>query len=131
MRQEDKDEIWHLDRRLPLEALRDALAVCEFNRAVLLDGKVVFIYGVAGTKGGAGVPWLLASDLLKEVTKPFIKNSKGYLEELFRGYTALYNVAWSKNVVHIRWLEWLGFEIMPAVPMGPDGELYHKFIKVN
>ena len=130
MRQEDKDEIWHLARKLPMEALEDAMEVCDYNKAVLLDGKVVCIFGVGGPKGGMGVPWMLASDLLKDISKPFLRECKEYVQEMSRGYTSLYNVAWSKNVVHIKWLQWLGFEIKPAIPMGPDGELYHEFIKV-
>lgn len=130
MRQEDKDEIWHLARKLPMEALRDALEVCDYNQAVLLDGKVVCIFGVGGTKGGVGIPWMLASELLSDISKTFLRECKEYVEEMSKGYTSLYNIAWSKNVVHIKWLKWLGFEIRPAIPMGPDGELYHEFIKV-
>ena len=130
MRQEDKDEIWHLARVLPMEALKLSLEACDYNRAVLLDGKVVFIFGVGGTKGGVGVPWMLASPLLTKVRKQFLRESKAALEEMSEGYTSLYNVAWSKNEVHINWLKWLGFEIKPAIPMGPDGELYHQFFKV-
>lgn len=129
MRQEDKDEIWHLARALPLECLQDALKHCAYNRTVLLDGRVVCIFGVGGQKGGTGTPWMLASPLLKDIGKPFLKESKAFLDEMSQEYSLLYNVAWSKNEVHIKWLRWLGFEILPAVPMGPDGELYHEFFK--
>jgi hypothetical protein len=130
MRQEDKDEIWHLARKTPEEALRDAYDTCPYNRAVLLEGRVVCIFGIGGEKGGVGVPWMLASPLLTKIKKPFLRECKAWLDEMSEGYTSLYNAAWSKNTVHIQWLRWLGFEIKPAVPMGPDGELYHEFFKV-
>jgi hypothetical protein len=130
MRQEDKDEIWHLARRTPQEALTFAYERCAYNRAVLLDGRVVCIFGIGGEKGGVGIPWMLASPLLTKVRKSFLRECKAWLEEMSEGYTTLYNVAWSKNTVHIQWLQWLGFDIKPAVSMGPDGELYHEFFKV-
>ena len=130
MRQEDRDEIWHLARKTPEEALLQAYQSCEFNRTVLLDNKVVCIFGCGGTKGGAGIPWMLASPLLTKIKKPFLRESRMWLEEMSEGYTYLYNAAWSKNDTHIQWLNWLGFDIRPAIPMGPDGELYHEFFKV-
>ena len=131
MRQEDKDEIWHLARALPLECLQDSLKYCDYNRTVLLDGRVVCIFGVGGQKGGTGTPWMLASPLLKNIGKSFLRESKAFLDEMSQEYSMLYNVAWSKNEVHIKWLQWLGFEIRPATPMGPDGELFHEFYKVT
>lgn len=130
MRQEDKDEVWHLARLTPLDALRMSINDCEFNRAVLLDGQVVFMYGVGNAGNGVGVPWMLASPLLSKVRKQFIRECREGLEEMSQGYKILRNVAWSKNDEHIRWLTWLGFQFNPAVPMGPDGELYHEFYKV-
>lgn len=131
MRQEDRDEIWHLARVLPEEALVGGLMSCEYNRTVLLDGKVVCMFGIGGTKGEVGVPWMLASDLLLKIRKPFLRECKEFLREMSEGFPSLSNVAWSKNTTHIKWLRWLGFEIKPAIPMGPDGELYHEFSKVN
>lgn len=130
MRQEDKDEIWHLARISPGEALNAALEVCDYNRVVLLDGKVVCIFGIGGVKGEVGVPWMLASDLLKSIRKPFVRECRGYLEEMSQGYKLLLNVAWTKNEEHIKWLKWMGFDFAVPEPMGPDGEYYIRFSKV-
>lgn len=130
MRQEDRDEIWHLARKTPEEALNQAYQTCEFNRTVLLDGRVVCIFGCGGTKGEVGIPWMLASPLLMKIKKPFLRECRAWLQEMSEGYEFLYNAAWSKNTAHIEWLRWLGFDIRPAIPMGPDGELYHEFFKV-
>jgi hypothetical protein len=130
MRQEDKNEIWHLARVTPMEALQRAMESCRYNRAVLLDGKVVCIFGVGGEKGGVGVPWMLASDLLKKIRKPFLRECSSYLEEMSEGYSHLFNVAWTKNTEHIRWLKWMGFNFGTPEPMGPDGEYFISFSKV-
>lgn len=129
MRQEDRDEIWHLARLTPSEALQAAYEACPYNRTVLLDGKVVAIFGCSGETGGVGVPWMLASPLLTKIRKPFLRECRVFLEEMSENYTTLENVAWSKNTEHIRWLTWLGFKFQPGVPMGPDKEIYIPFYK--
>ena len=129
MRDEDQKEIWHLGRKSPHEALWDAMVFCKYNRVVLLDGQVVCMFGVGGEEGGVGVPWMLASPLLTKISKPFLLECRGFLEEMSQEYTRLYNVAWTKNDTHIKWLKWLGFTIQDAKPMGPDGELFHEFYK--
>lgn len=131
MRQEDKDEIWHLARMTPEEALTQAYRICDFNRAVLLDGKVVCIFGVGGIKGQVGIPWMLASPLLTKIRKTFLRESREWLEAMSEGYPLMANFAWSKNTEHIRWLKWLGFTMLEPRPMGPDGEYYIEFYKVN
>ena len=131
MRQEDKDEIWHLSRLTPHDALVASYEFCSYNMTVLLDNRVALIFGVGGEKGRVGVPWMLASPLLQKVRKPFLREAKSFLDEMAAGYPVLTNMAWSKNTEHIRWLKWMGFTFLPAVPMGPDGELYIEFYKVT
>jgi hypothetical protein len=130
MREEDKQEIWHLARATPYDALWGAMGHCKYNRVVLLDGQVVCMFGIGGKEGEVGVPWMLASPLLTKISKQFLLECRGFLDEMSENYTSLYNVAWSKNETHIKWLKWLGFDIHPAKPMGPDGELFHEFYKV-
>lgn len=130
MRQEDKDEIWHLARSSPGDALRAGFIGGEICRTMLLDGHVVCIFGIGGIKGEVGVPWLLASDLLKKVRKTFIRQAKDTLAEISKGYPLLINVAWTKNTEHIRWLKWMGFDFGVPKKMGPDGEYYIEFHKV-
>lgn len=130
MRQEDKDEIWHLARSTPGDALRAGFLGGDTCQTVLLNGKVVAMFGIGGTKGEVGIPWMLASDLLKEIRKPFVRECKGYLEEMSKDYPYLYNIAWTKNTEHIRWLKWLGFDFKVPKQMGPDGEFYIEFYKV-
>jgi hypothetical protein len=130
MRQEDKDEIWHLARANPGDALRAGYLGGDYCRTVLLDGRVVAIFGVGGKKGEVGIPWMLASELLKEIRKPFLREAKEFLEEMSEGYPLLFNIAWTQNKEHIRWLKWLGFDFGFPEQMGPDGEYFVKFTKV-
>ena len=131
MREEDRQEIWHLARIKPYSALTSGFQECSYNRTILLDGKVVAIFGVGGEKGGEGHPWMLASDLLTKIRKPFVRECHAFVQEMSQNYTKLTNCVWSKNKEHIRWLKWLGFTFLPGVPLGPDQEIFYPFYKVT
>lgn len=130
MRPEDREEIWHLSRLSAGEALRVAYDSSSHVRTVLLNKRVVCIFGMAG-EGSTGHPWMLASGLLKKIRKTFLRECRVHLEEISVGRDRLYNVAWSKNTEHIRWLKWLGFTFEEPIPLGPDNEFYIPFSKVT
>lgn len=131
MREEDKQECWHLGRVEPLDALQRGYEASSYCRTILLDGKVVAIFGVCPGEGELGIPWMLASDLLKKIRKSFLRECFEFVEEMSKGYTILHNVVWCKNKEHIRWLRWLGFTFRDEIPLGPDGELFYPFYKVS
>lgn len=131
MRQEDVDEIWHLARVTPLDALELSYGNCYYSITILRDDQVVLILGVSGELGGEGVPWMLASPLLTKIRKQFIREGRVLMDAISSDFPLLHNVAWSKNKEHLRWLDWLGFQFQPGVPMGPDGEIYIHFYKVT
>ena len=127
MRQEDVQEIWHLNRVKPLDALLSGLA-WPYCYTVVHREKVVAMFGVGGY-GRQGYPWMLASEGLKDIRKSFVRECRKYVAEMASHYPVLSNVAWSKNVVHIKWLQWLGFTLGEALPCGPDRELFVHFRK--
>ncbi len=129
MREEDRDEIWHIACLTPHEALSKSYKSSQYIRTVVLDGRVVAIFGCART-GEVGVPWMLASPLLLKIKKSFLRGCREYLDEMSQGCKFMTNYAWSKNTVHLQWLQWLGFEMQPGVPMGPNGEIFIPFFKV-
>jgi hypothetical protein len=130
MRQEDVQEIWHSSRTAPLEALRDGFAwpLCF---TVEWRGRVVAMFGVGGERGKFGFPWMLASDDLVKIKRPFIRECRKHVDEMHKEYPVLCNMAWARNTVHVEWLKWLGFELIEARPHGPDGELFNEFFKVK
>lgn len=131
MREEDKQEIWHSSRSSPLLALVGGLQVSSPCWTVMWEGKVIAMFGVSPQDNLVGIPWMLASEDLKNIKKSFLKECHSYVQMMFTGYEVLTNHAWSKNDIHIQWLRWLGFKFFPAKPMGYDGELFYEFYKVK
>lgn len=131
LRQEDMDEVWESGGHLPEEVLLLSFNASPGTQIATLDGAPVCMFGVCPTdKPGIGIPWMLASDLIKEVSSEFLKRDKGVLSEMFTGYTYLYNIAWSRNVMHLRWLKWLGFTIdRTPIPLGRNNEIFFQFHK--
>lgn len=89
------------------------------------------MFGVAPMDDqGFGCPWMLASDLLNEVTVEFLRRNKEVLSGMSAGYDFLFNYAWSKNTTHLRWLKWLGFTIDSSpIIFGKNGEIFYGFYK--
>lgn len=130
LRQADKDEVWASNHWLPEECLINSFKVTPECWVGVVNGQVELIFGIAETTmPGVGVPWFLGSDILSDnLSTEFLRRSKAVFEEIGQPYHYFYNVVWSKNTVHIRWLKWLGFEFAEEpIPLGPDQELFYHF----
>ena len=122
LRKADLEEISHASGLSPQDSLLYSVAVSEFNYTVWLDDEIVMIFGV-----GHGCPWMMASDLLLQVKREFVKECRRFVLAMLDRYGHLENYVWSGNKIHIYWLEWLGFTIEPAKPHGINGEPFHRF----
>jgi len=127
LRKADLEEIAHGSGMPPELALRYSFAVSDFCYTVWMGDEIVFIFGVVGEDGHYGVPWMMASDLLLQVKREFIKECRRFVEVMLERYHHLENWVWAGNKIHIYWLEWLGFTMCPAEPFGIDGEPFHRF----
>lgn len=132
LREEDRMEIEHACG-LPAEtALKYCLAVSNIAIAVVKDGRVIALSGVSedphfDTARGIGRPWMLASPELKTIRKSFLRECRGFVEGWLEYHGYLEGYVWTKNAVHVQWLEWLGFKFDPPVPFGINNELFMRF----
>ena len=96
----------------------------------LVSEEPLAMYGVCPQMEGGEV-WFLGSDELFETNKmAFLRNSKIWVEKLFDGYDLLYNVVDARNVLHIRWLKWLGFTFIEDIPeYGVEKRRFKQFYK--
>jgi hypothetical protein len=60
--------------------------------------------------------WLVGTDDLIAHSTTFLRHSRQWLATMHEHYRLLYNVIDARNEVHLRWLEWLGFEFIQDVP---------------
>lgn len=109
MREEDKQEVRFSSGRDPLDALLFGYQLSNEASTVIRQGKVVAIFGVVGTKGVIGSPWMLASEDLVHC-KSLLRECRQILQRYTEEYQYLTNACWSKNEVHVNWIKWLGFK---------------------
>lgn len=129
MRPADVAEVWASNRRRPSEALQGSMAGTRDPKTGLINGRVGCMFGVAEATflSTDGVPWLLGSTELPRHAKAFLRMSRAYMQETRLSYPVLRNLVDSRNTQSIRWLRWLGFDILDAKPFGPDRILFHPF----
>lgn len=129
LRQADLDEIKAASGRDALGALSYSLKNSRSPQAGLIDGEVVCMFGVAQQSffSIAGAPWLLASDQLVKHAKPFLRRSREYIKSLKKDYLYLCNYVDARNTQAIKWLRWLGFDILPTQTYGVEDLMFHPF----
>lgn len=130
LRPQDQDELdacGQPDHRAAIAASVEASAWC---RAVLVDGQLAAILGVApfGTLlAPAGAPWMLGTDLVPRHRRTLARLAPRYIRRMLRDFPALKNYVHARNTIAVRWLQRIGFRLHPAQPYGPLGEPFHQF----
>ena len=78
----------------------------------------------------AGI-WMVGTDEIENQPIKFCRTAKAVINgffELSDTIDYLCNYTHIDNVVHHKWLKWLGATLGPAMPYGPDGVLFRPFI---
>lgn len=129
MRKADREEIWAAMHQTPEEALSLCLLASRKTHVGLVDGKVICIFGVGSVHllSTTGVPWMLATYELDKHARGFLRKSKPVVMKMLSGYTLLRNHVDARNRAAIRWLQWLGFTLLPPEPYGADRLLFYPF----
>lgn len=128
-RQADVDELWASAKMTPIEALTSGHK-WSTTFVLLVEDTAVCAFGVVpiSALSGIGAPWMVGTTLLDSCAVPFIRHCRTDLKAFFAQWSRLYNVVDARNMKAIRWLKWLGFEVLPATPYGPFGLPFHPFI---
>lgn len=121
MREADMKEVALAGSTSPYASLMRGFANSDSPQTVIgRHGEVVAIFGVVALAPGMGSPWMLASDSLEEIKKPFLRECRSYLDAMHARFPLLFNQVWEGNTVHIRWLKWLGFTVNPVPTNQPN-----------
>ena len=129
MREADREEVWAAANYTPEQAALFSLDASRDAMTGLADDRVVCMFGVgaAAIISTTGVPWLLTTDLVGKHARPFLRRNKKVVEEMNEKYVVLRNYVDARNTMAIRWLRWLGFDVLPSVPFGAEGLPFHPF----
>ena len=123
IRKEDVEEISLASGRTPLDTLMAGFRDSRSLQTIEWKGKVVAIFGVVGDPGEAGSPWMLGTDDLRRCWS-VLRECQELVEEYTETYQYLVNSVWSKNLAHIRWLKWLGFQFNGSILKNGETFLY-------
>lgn len=89
--------------------------------SIVFQKRVLGIFGVTISSHTmterVGAPWMVGTDeLFNRFGVTVARQSKRWLARLSRDYTVLENHIFAQNDLHIRWIEWLGFELVEYKP---------------
>ena len=112
----------------PLESLLRGIRDSVYCRTLLADGVPVMIWGVTQLTDTVWSPWALGTDAINNDRRGFMVFSREELDRVAAQYPVLFNHVDARNATAIRWLQWLGFDVMDPEPIGVDGAPFHPFI---
>lgn len=94
----------------PYDALKLGYDKADLCRVACVGENPIAIFGI---EKDTGIIWLLGSDDISIFRKDFIKKSKQELNNLMEGCDEVSAYMHKDNVVHEKWLRWLGFTVEP------------------
>jgi len=130
LREADRLEVEAASGLSPLEALRHGYEHSEDPRTVMLANDPIALFGVVPfpyPQYDWGVPWMLGSDAVLEHWFGFARGSVREFEILRRPYSVLTNHVDPRNELAVRWLRWLGFDLLETAPYGVAGLAFTRF----
>lgn len=76
-----------------------------------------------------GSIWLLGSEELLDIRMQFLRESRRWLDVVSQGCQLTGNVVHSENIVHVRWIKWLGYSFLRRLVVG--GQPFLEFAKIH
>jgi len=131
MRLVDVEEVKASSGVTPLEALVMSKRFTKNTQTISVDNEVVGMCGIASL-GPVGSPWLLGSDGLRANAKHLLPLSKEWLNTHGSNYQLMYNYVSAENRSSIRWLKYLGFNLIRFIPKHGVGEQpFYEFVRIK
>lgn len=91
-----------------------------------VDKVPVAVFGYT-KHGDVGIPWMLATDGFKKSAKSSIRYWHSLLEHINQVCPTLINYVHAENHDALRWLGYMGFHILPSIPLGTSR--FHPFVR--
>jgi hypothetical protein len=105
----DVDEVLAAEGVGPSDAIRLSVDLSLRAEAILVDGRVEGVWGLAHAADDHGVPWMLSSDVLVRDARQLVREGRRIIEECLQVYPVLSNWVDCRNVGSLNWLQRIGF----------------------
>ena len=111
MRKADRIELFCSHGMTPDEALEYSWYVSKECNSIYDDEDIVMgMFGWSLDDEGSCIPWLLASDELKNHSVQFFKESREWIKDLMDRFEHGYNYTHAANTQSLRWLKMSGIK---------------------
>lgn len=112
LRRPDRDELFlGTGQEDPTDSLWDAVLASAFCESLRFnDGELAAIWGVVPLPAATGSIWMLCTESVEWRPSQFLRACPGLVQYAHVSYPTLLCAPWRGNALHLRWLEWLGFE---------------------
>lgn len=127
MRAADRVELEAIRGWTAEQELKHAISTAARARTCVCDGKVLAIFGDSAHDAVYGLPWMVSSVWIETYRRAFLAECEGVVADMRTRHQRLINFADVRNTQAVRWLKWLGFRFLPAIPYGANNELFYPF----
>jgi hypothetical protein len=133
MRADDASEVAALGLT-PLDALLESLRASEVALTLLFDSEPAVMWGAEPVRRTllsepvAASVWCLTGTGVERHRKDFARVSRAGVAALIARYPVLFADVDARYARSLRWVRWLGFTVLPAVPFGVSGEPFHPIV---
>lgn len=113
LRRADVREIIVRSGRPAYDNLMSSFNTASFCHSIYFQDTIIAMFGVTPTKKKrVGRVWMLANDELYNHSREIVRISKPWVNTMMKGHNILYNHVHADNKASIRWLKWIGFEML-------------------
>lgn len=132
LRAADLAEIEASSNKSPEETLVYGFNKSAHCRVGIYNNNPFIIFGACRVIEGVGCVWALGSDDLLKAKGEFLRQSRHWINVLHEDYPILFNYIDARNAVHIRWIRWLGFNLINLHPEhGVAGIPFYEFVRIT
>ena len=127
LRESDLFELAAHDGREPLLALTQSIEQAKFALALRAsEGETVSLLGVNWIRANprAGSIWFVSDERLDQFGLVFLEHVKLAFDDLVAGHDVVSNWIHEPNTKTVRWLTWMGFEVLSRHRSDRSGEWF-------
>jgi len=132
MRDEDAAEVMASHGFMPEAAVRDSVARSVQSVAVVADGELLCLMGLAHAErpgGSIAIPWCLSTKTVDRKRRAFLVGTHVVVEAMAKQNRVLFQMVDARYEKALRWVKLLGFTVHPAIPFGVAGLPFHPIVR--